>query len=476
MQVRFLLAPFLLICSTASSQAATPPEQRIAAIEAAVVPALVIKGEMQPVVTLAERMEQLKVPGISVAVLNEGRIEWTKAYGYADKERGIAATPDTLFQAGSISKPVAALAALSLVENNTLNLDENVNERLKSWHLPNNPFTSNHKVTLRNILNHTAGITVHGFPGYARTDKIPSPVNVLEGKGNTEAVRVWKEPGESWSYSGGGYTIMQVLLCDVTGRAFPDLMRALVLGPLGMQDSTYEQPLPERRWRHAASGYDRSGFKVAGDWHVYPEMAAAGLWTTAGDLAKFALAVERMYRSDGGLLSRTMTHAMLTPGKNNDGLGIFISADGRRFGHDGADEGFQSSLTAFIEGGEGIVILTNSDNGGRLASELQLTIARAYGWSGFPQTEKTVVHLSEADTARLLGHYRIDVGGGGELEIVARRGRVLVRAATMPERELLAESPTQLFLRDDGTPIEVTTVNGSVGLTIGGGLHAIKVQ
>jgi hypothetical protein len=171
-----------------------------------------------------------------------------------------------------------------------------------------------------------------------------------------------------------------------------------------------------------------------------------------------------------------MTHAMLTPGKNDDGLGIFISADGRRFGHDGADEGFQSSLTAFIEGGEGIVILTNSDNGGRLASELQLTIARAYGWSGFPQTEKTVVHLSEADTARLLGHYRIDVGGGGELEIVAQRGRVLVRAATMPERELLAESPTQLFLRDDGTPIEVTTVNGSVGLTIGGGLHAIKVQ
>lgn len=475
MEMRSLLALPLLICGCVDSAAATR-EQRIAAIEASVIPALVIKGETVPVVTLAGRMEQFKVPAVSVAVFNEGRIEWSRAYGYADKERGIAATPETLFEAASISKPVAALAALRLVEKGRLDLDANVNDRLQSWRLPDNQFTAGHQVTLRNILNHTAGTTVHGFPGYARTDKIPSPVEVLDGKGNTEAIRVASEPGQSWSYSGGGYTIMQVLLSDVTARSFPDLMHDLVLGPLGMHSSTFEQPLPEKSRARAASGYDRSGVKVAGDWHVYPEMAAAGLWTTAADLARFALAVEGMYRSSGGLLSRQMARAMLTPGKNNDGLGVFITPDGKRFGHDGANQGFQSSLTAFIENGAGVAILTNSDNGGRLAHELQLTIAREYGWSGFPQVAKTVVHLSQTESAPLLGHYQVDGGGRGEFDLVAEGGRLLLKSAEMPEREILAESPNTLFLRDDGTAMEVAMQNGSTILTIGGRVHAVKVQ
>jgi CubicO group peptidase (beta-lactamase class C family) len=455
--------------------AATATAQRIAAIEKSVIPALVIKGETAPVVTLTERMEQLNVRGVSVAVFDGGTVEWTKAYGYADKERGVPATPETLFEAGSVSKAVAALAALQLVEKGALDLDANVNDKLRSWHLPDNPFTANRKVTLRNILNHTAGTTVWGFPGYARTDKIPSPIDVLEGKGNTEAVRVWKEPGESWRYSGGGYTIMQVLVSDVTGRSFPDLMRDTVLEPLGMRSSTYEQPLPDGWRARAASGYNRDGVKVAGDWHVYPEMAAAGLWTTATDLAKYALAVQGMNLGKGGILSRQMVHTMLTPGMNSDGLGVFITPDGKRFGHMGADAGFQSSLTAFIDSGAGIAILTNSDNGGRLAHELMLTIAREYGWSGFPQTEKTVVQLSQADTARVLGHYKLDVGGTGELDIAARGGRILLKFAAMPDRELLAESPEKLFFRDDGTPVEVTQ-NGPTALTIAGYMHAVKIQ
>ena len=376
--MRFLLVACLLISSSITLAAPTTAE-RIAAIEKSVLPTLVIKGETAPTVTLAQRMEQLSVRGISVAVFNGGALEWTKAYGYADKERGVPATPATMFEAGSISKAVAALAALRLVEKGTFDLDANVNDKLQSWHLPDNQFTTSHKVTLRNILNHTAGTTVWGFPGYARTDTIPTPIDVLEGKGNTEAIRVWKEPDQSWRYSGGGYTIMQVLLSDVTGRSFPDLMRDSVLKPLGMQSSTYEQPLPGKWQARAASGYNREGAKVVGEWHVYPEMAAAGLWTTAADLARYALAVQKMNQVKGGILSQKMAHMMLTPGMNNDGLGVFITPDGKRFGHDGADEGFQSSLTAFIDGGAGIAVLTNSDNGGRLANELMLTIARAYG-------------------------------------------------------------------------------------------------
>ena len=373
---------------------------------------------------------------------------------------------------------MTALATLRLVERGTLDLDANVNDRLKSWHLPDNQFTSIHKVTLRNILNHTAGTTVWGFPGYSRTEKVLTPVEVLEGKGNTEAIRVWKEPGQSWRYSGGGYTIMQVLLTDATGRSFPDLMHDTVLEPLGMRSSTYEQPLPPKWQPRAASGYDGAGAKIAGAWHIYPEMAAAGLWTTATDLAKFALAIQRMYQSDGGLLSRSMTHMMLTPGMNSDGLGVFITPDGKRFGHDGADEGFQSSLTAFIDGGGGIAILTNSDHGGRLAHELMLTIARQYGWSGFPQTVKTVVQLSDPDLARLSGHYKYKADGdaGGEFDLVPEHGHFIVKSAGQSDRELLAESPEKLFLREDGTPVEVGTQDGLPVLTVSGALRAVKVR
>src|SRR6185437_11218603 len=278
--------------------------------------------------------------------------------------------------AGSISKPIAALAALGLVDKGVLDLDTNVNDRLKSWHLPDNEFTTEHKVTLHNLLNHTAGTTVWGFRGYARTDRIPSTVEVLEGKGNTPPIRVWKVPGESWRYSGGGYIIMQQLLTDVTGRPFPDLMREMVLKPLHMNDSTYEQPLPVGWRANAASGYDEAGVKIPGSWRVYPEEAAAGLWTTASDLARYALAVESAYLSDGGILSSRMTRTMLSPGMANHGLGPIITSDGRRFGHTGSDAGFQASLTAYIDGGAGVAVMTNSDNGLPLADELILTIAR----------------------------------------------------------------------------------------------------
>lgn len=456
---------------------AATTEQRISAIEHDVIPALVIRGENVPVVTLAERMAQLKVPAVSVAVFNGGRIEWTRAYGYADKERRIRATPETLFEAGSISKAVSAVAALRLVESGVLDLDANVNDRLTSWQLPDDEFTTSHKVTLRTILNHTAGTTVSGFPGYARTVKIPSPVQVLEGKGNTEAVRVWKEPGQSWRYSGGGYTIMQVMMTDVTGRSFPALMRDSVLKPLGMRSSMYEQPLPNLWQARAASGYNRGGVKVPGGWNVYPEMAAAGLWTTATDLASFALAVQRMYRVDGGVLSSRMSHIMLTPGMNDDGLGVFLTPDHERFGHGGANDGFQADLTAFIEGGKGVVIMTNSDNGGQLAQELELTIARQYGWNGFPQTQKNVIRLAPADLARLVGHYNLDAGGVGEFDLVSHDGRLFLKSIDMPERELMAESPEKFFVRDDLTPIELVIENGSTALHIeDGGMHAVKVS
>lgn len=283
---------FLMISLAATTAFAAAPPTVIESMERSVTPSLVIRGEQHPPVSLATRMSQLNVNAVSIAVVRDRRLDWVRAYGFADKERNIAATPDTLFQAGSISKPITALAALKRVDAGKIDLDCNVNAYLKTWQLPDNEFTVVHKVTVRNILNHTAGLTVWGFPGYSRDTKMPSTVEVLDGKGNTPAIRVWKQPDLSWRYSGGGYTILQLLLSDQSGMPFPVLMRDSVLKPLQMNQSTYEQPLPESLSTKAASGYDRTGKKVEGDWHVYPEMAAAGLWTTPRDLAKYVIAVQ----------------------------------------------------------------------------------------------------------------------------------------------------------------------------------------
>jgi len=333
----------LMMCLAATAGfAATPPPPVIASMEHSITPPVVIHGEQHSPVSLTTRMSQLHVNAVSIAVILYGKLDWARAYGFADKERNIAATPDTLFQAGSISKPLTALAALKRVDVGELDLDRNVDDYLKSWKLPDNEFTTTHKVTVRNILNHTAGLTVWGFPGYSRDTKMPSTVEVLDGKGNTPAIRVWKQPDLSWRYSGGGYTILQLLLSEQSGMSFPALMRDSVLKPLKMNHSTYEQPLPEALRAMAASGYDRDGKKVEGDWHVYPEMAAAGLWTTPRELAKYVIAIQNANRGRSHFLSPKMVHAMLTPGMNNHGLGPVITADGLRFGHGGADDGFQA--------------------------------------------------------------------------------------------------------------------------------------
>ena len=451
-----------------------PVDGRIANIESAIIPALVIRGEPIPTSTLADRMEELNVPGVSVAVINNGEIEWAKGYGLADKVREIPVTTGTLFQAASISKPVAAMAALKFVEDGLLDLDQNVNEKLTGWQIPNNEFTTERKVTLRGLLNHTAGTTVWGFPGYERGGDIPSTVGVLDGEGNTDAIRVWKEPGESWRYSGGGYTVMQLMLSDVAGKPFPQLMAETVLEPLGMSGSTYEQPLPENRHAQAATAYAGDGTPIERDWHVYPEMAAAGLWTTPTDLAKYVLEVQRAYAGEGLVLSQDMTRQMLQPGMNDHGLGPSISGD--RFGHGGSNAGFRCRLTAFIEGGRGAVVMTNSDNGSRIAREILITIFDEYGWEGFEPEEKVVITLEPAQYEALAGTYRLE-----EIEelveITHADGKLMVVSPGSGEaQELLAESDTEFFLPEDGTPVRFIIEGGTVTGVVVAGIRGEKIR
>src|SRR5262245_10533451 len=239
-------------------------------------------------------IDKRHIAGLSLAIFNNGQIIKAAAYGSADKGAKTAPTTNTLFQAGSISKPVSALGALHLVQKKKLALDENVNARLVMWKVPENELTTDEKVTLRRLLTHSAGLTVHGFPGYAVTAKLPTLIEVLNGNGpaNTKPIRVDIVPGSKTRYSGGGFTVMQQLIIDVTGEALPRFMQDSVLKPLGMAASTFEQPPPDACRALTAQGYYADGTPVEGRWHVYPEMAAAGLWTTPSDLARFAIGLQ----------------------------------------------------------------------------------------------------------------------------------------------------------------------------------------
>ena len=207
---------------SASAEASTPDTARIERVLSGLRPPLEVTGRPTVKWTLAERMAYHEVPGVSIAVISGGRVEWARGIGVKEAGKADSITPTTLFQAASISKPVAATGMLRLVERGTLQLDTNVNGYLKSWKVPENKFTTTEKVTLRRIASHTAGLTVHGFPGYSPTDPIPTVVQVLDGAkpANTRPVRVDTTPGAISRYSGGGTTIMQQLLVDVTGKPF----------------------------------------------------------------------------------------------------------------------------------------------------------------------------------------------------------------------------------------------------------------
>lgn len=347
--------------------------------------------------SLEQLMEAYKIPGLSVAVVDNYQIVWAKAYGVVEAGSKKPANTRTMFQAGSISKPVAATGALALVEQGKLSLDEDVNKKLTTWKVPENDFTKTEKVTLRRLISHTGGLTVHGFPGYDVSEPEPTLVQVFNGEkpANTEPIRVDVVPGTLSRYSGGGITIEQQLMMDVTGKPFPALMRELVLDKIGMNDSSYEQPLPPKRAAMAASGTSLDGNTVHGKWHVYPEMAAAGLWTTPTDLAKFGIeiALSKQGKSNR-VLSQKMVDEMLTPVKDQIGLGFFLDKNTPgQFSHGGDDWGFKALFTMNANNGKGAVIMADSDNGIALAGLLLTRIAKEYGWSYKPPREDGSDHL-----------------------------------------------------------------------------------
>ena len=437
----------LISCVTQSEKGEELLTERISRIENGLQPNLQIQGDSIPNYNIEERLKELGIPGVSIAVINEGQLEWAKGYGIADSSENRPVTTETMFLAGSISKPVAAIRAHQLSEEGVISLDSNVNKYLTSWKLPENEFTEKEKVTTRKILNHTAGLTVWGFPGYDKGDTIPSVPEVLDGQGNTDSVRVYKEPGESWMYSGGGYTIMQLMITDLEKKSFPEIMQSQVLDPLGMTASTFENPLPQQYHSIAATGYRVNGNEVEGKWPIYPEMAAAGLWITPSQLILWAKEIQQIYQTQqNGLLKVNTVNEMLTPGMNDHGLGPALTE--HTFGHGGADEGFRADLVAWKEHPVAVVIMVNSDNG-RIIQEIKLSIAKEYGLPGMEPVKRVVQEQSAQELQRFTGKYTIpDLG---DIEIKVKDNGLEHLAAFVDEPLfLLPASDSTFFNKNDG--------------------------
>lgn len=429
----------ILAASLAASSAHaqdTTVAARIRRIENGITTPVLAAGHPVHTTPLAERMRQTRTPAVSIAVMNHGRIEWARAYGSLQAGGGVAADTATRFQAASISKPVAALGALLLAERGALSLDGDVNRYLRSWRVPGNAFTAREKVTLRRIVTHTAGLNVDHFPGYAAGAPVPTTVQVLDGAppANTPAVRVDTVPGARLRYSGGGPTIMQLMMEDVTGRPFAALMEETVLRPLGMIHSSFEQDVSPAAAARTAVAHDRQGAPLAGGWHRYPEMAAAGLWSTPSDLARFLLAVLHANRgAGGGVIPPGLARQMLTPQSGDDGygfgLGLMVERMGTpawSFGHGGVNDGFRAQAILFGETGMGVVIMTNGENGFDVGYDLMRAVAREYGWPAWQPEVKTPAAMTPAALRDAPGRYRVVNGADTVTLAIAERNGQLV--------------------------------------------------
>jgi CubicO group peptidase (beta-lactamase class C family) len=406
-----LIVIFFLIVTGCVSSISPPPftlptntlDERIAAVENR----LPVKGWSKwNVMTLVDRMEHYNVPGVSIAVINKDEIEWSKGYGTLEVGSNKPVTPDTLFQAGSIGKSLTATATMHFVEEGYLSLDENVNDKLVSWKVPENRFTKKENVTLRRLLSHSAGMTVGGFRGYSEGEQIPDLLQILDGKSpaNNKPIRVDKMPGKEFRYSGGGFQVVQQLLEDVQDEPFALIMQETILRPSGMTSSAYELSLPQDRKDIAAIAHNVNGQPAPGKWHNLACFGAGGgLWTTPTDLARFGIEISKAYKGKPNrIISHQSAEVMLTPQSDagelgrevkrylpgfcnqvNYGLGFILCGEGQDFMflHPGHNlPGYRSLLVVMPEKEQGIALMINGEKGNGLELEIFYSFAQAYKW------------------------------------------------------------------------------------------------
>lgn len=379
---------------------------------------------------LAERMKKYSINGVSIAVVHNYQIEWARGYGLADVSENRPVTETTLFQAASISKSLNSLGVLKLAEEKKLDLNSDINKYLVSWKFPYDTISKSKKITLLNLLSHTAGLTISGFPGYSKGEALPSLPQILDGlkPANTEVVRSSIEPGKKLIYSGGGTTISQLIVMDVTHQPYDVFMQENVLDPLGMFASSFTQPPPETKEKVLATGYKPDGSEIPGKYHIYPEQAAAGLWTNPVDLCKYIIETQLSYKGESAkVISTEMTKIRLTTVLEDAALGTFVNSrvtgSFKYFNHNGGNEGFACTAIGCRDAGEGVVIMTNSENGPLIYEEIANSVASVYKWKDYYLPEiKKVVQVEASLLDKYAGKYDLN----GKSIIFKRSGKSLM--------------------------------------------------
>ncbi len=442
-------------------------EDQVKLVENGLLPPVLVEGV--PAWTLEERMKHHHVPGVGIAVFKDFEIQWAKGYGVMDADTGVLVRVESLFQAASISKPVTSMAALHLVEKGKLSLDKNINTHLRDWKLPENEFTKEKKVTLPHLLSHSGGLSVSGFPGYAVGAPVPTAVQVLDGAppANTPAIRVTMAPETRFSYSGGGYTIVQKILVDIEQKPFPDILKHIVLNPLGMKHSMFQQPLPPEIIKFAAAGHDSQGKPIPGKRHTYPEMAAAGLWTTPTDLARFGIEIQKSLAGKSNrVLSAEMTEKMVTTFVNDGvGLGLFLRemGDAVYFNHSGGNAGFRCILFAHRDKGYGAAVMTNAANGGRLTQEILRAVAHVYKWEAFLPKAHKLAQVPPEKLKAFCGRYQWNADR--VVTVGLKDKGLLVKDIFLGEVRLFPVKGDKFVLLEQ--PVEITFATGTGGTVTG---------
>ncbi|HEY4325775.1 MAG TPA: serine hydrolase [Mucilaginibacter sp.] len=409
--------------------------------------------------TIQTRMAHYNIKGVSIAVIHDYKIEWAKGYGWANDSLKIAVTAQTLFQAGSISKSLNSVGVLKLVQDKKLDLYTDINTYLQSWKFPYDSLSKGKKITIANLLSHSGGLTIHGFGGYEKGQEIPTLAQVLNGEkpANSAAVRSKYEPGIKYEYSGGGTTISQLIVMDVTREAYDKYMYDNVLEPLGMTSSTYQQPPADVKPELVSTAYYPNGKEVKGKYHIYPEQAAAGLWTNPTDLSKYIIETQLAYAGKSAkVLNQQMTVLRLTPYVDKSAaFGAFIDDYNgvKYFQHGGVDEGFISQYYGSFEGGDGVVVMVNTANGGRLIPEIINSVAKVYDFKGLNHS-KLVKNVTVADSVLQTYTGRYQLAPTNFIAITKEGNHLYGQPTGESKLEIFPEAQNKFYIKEVDAEVE----------------------
>lgn len=419
----FVLIMVLYACGTKSTKSGQTSEKKVPLtcigsdassekqkqLEQGIRKQIKFAGEEEKLASIAEKLVSYQIPALSLALINKGQLEWTAVYTNPNfaNEKDLNCT--SIFQAASLSKPVTFMAAWRMQAVGVIDFDENIQHYLHHYILPEGRQTDEHPVTFRNIFSHTSGISSGGYEGYDQSFEMPTDEAILSGAEgvHTPAIEVVSTPDEVLAYSGGAYTLAELALQDHLGESFATLMKTWILNPLHMNHSEFTQPLQPTDSQSVANAYTQNGQMVSGGWHNYPQQAAAGLWTTAHDLAKFMIEIYNAYHGKSTVFTRQDMETILSHEREGLVFGFIINHDGDEITltHYGGNTGYRSGMTINLESGKGLVYLTNSDNGVSLGNELLMSAAQVYGWPHFRQEVVQRKTVGSAVLKELAGNY-----------------------------------------------------------------------